>query len=132
MRPTALTATILGLAGTSAVHLWQYIDGYDQAPNGWMFLVQATAAAVLVGLVLVARRGVAAPAAAAVLQLGSLVAIGMAYTSMFFGFAESGLRVATAVTLLSGAIGLAGAAALAIGNLRSADADASVPELLVG
>lgn len=132
MRPTALTTTLLGLAGTSAVHLWQYVDGYSQAPNGWLFFVQAAAAAVLIGLVVVARDGIAAPAAAATLQVGSLVALGMAYTGSFLGFSESGLRLATVVTILSGAIGLVGAVGLLIGNLRDAEDGASARRLLVG
>jgi hypothetical protein len=131
MRRTALTLTVIGLAGTAAVHVWQYLSGYEAAPNGWMFLAQPVAAIAI--LVLVVRRGgIAAPAAAAALQFGSLVALGLAFTGVFLGFTEAGLRLATVLTIVVEVAGLAGAVALVVHGLQHADEETSARELLVG
>lgn len=132
MRTTALTVSIIGLVGTGGVHLWQYLVRYDAFPNGWMFVAQAVTALVLVGVLVAGRRGIGAPSAAAAFQLVSLIALGLSFTGTFFGFSEDGFRPATAVTIASGVLGLAGALTLALANARRADDDVSLLELLIG
>lgn len=132
MRRTALTVTIVGLVATAAIHLWQYVVRYEAFPNGWMFLAQAVTAIVLVPLVLLGRDGIGAPAAAAAFQLVSLIALGLSFTGMFFGFSESGLRLGVILTVVAEVVGLVGAVALAMRNLRRAGDHASPRELIVG
>ena len=118
-------AGAVALLAVGAVHLQQYLDGYDVLPTiGTMFLLNAIGAGVVgVALLLPVERwfgeriaGLIALGAVAI-AVGSLIALFIAETSILFGFSEDGYDTAVVIAIASEVATVVLLAPVAVANL---------------
>lgn len=102
--------TAVGLLGTGVIHVQQWFAGYRDVPiTGTLFLLQGVAAVVLAGWLYADEDDLIAPSASALLMLGSLVALGIAFGGVFINVAERVLRPATFLSIVTELMALGGA-----------------------
>jgi hypothetical protein len=102
-------AGAVAVLAVGAVHLQQYLDGYDVLPTiGTLFLLNAISAAVVgAGLLLPVERwfgersiGLLALGAVGI-AIGSLIALFIAETGTLFGFAEYGFETPIVIAIVA-------------------------------
>jgi hypothetical protein len=118
-------AGAVALLAVGAVHLQQYLTGYNVLPTiGTLFLLNAISAGVVAfGLLLPIERlfgqrvvGLLALGAVAI-ALGSLIALFISETSVLFGFSEDGYDTAVVVAIVSEVASVVLLAPVAVANL---------------
>ena len=118
-------AGAVAILAVGAVHLQQYLDGYDVLPTvGTLFLLNAISAAVVgAGLLLPVERrfgervvGLLALGAVAI-AAGSLIALFIAETGTLFGFAEDGFETPIVIAIVVEVATVVLLAPVAVANL---------------
>jgi hypothetical protein len=133
---------VLAVLVTGAVHLQQYLGGYQDIPTiGPLFLLNAIGSAVVaVGLLLPVerwfgeRRGEIAVGLLALggvaIGLGSLIALYIAETSTLFGFSEGTLETVMWIAIVAEIASVALLAPVSAVNLRPQVGGARPPRAL--
>jgi hypothetical protein len=118
-------AGAVALLGVGAVHLQQYLTGYDVLPTiGTLFLLNAISAGVVgFALLLPVERlfgervvGLLALGAVAI-AIGSLISLFIAETSILFGFSEDGYDTPVVIAIATEVATVVLLAPVAVANL---------------